>query len=721
MQDVGELHTILPSEQAVSQRVDTESVRLEHIAELADIMHCLEDGFREIRQNQKQISASPDRTLEGLLAKHFQHLESSILRSLGHAPQASSSPAAPDPSSSCSHAPPPLPNVPALFGSVTIDSITSGSESPTVTYSPPKARQASPASPPRKIAPVSQPLQPRESLHSQAMKFNETHQEVLIGLTGKPKEDEDVRRQISSGDAGKKKLGFTESSQLTRSLTEKLNIKTPKFKRFEHHEAEKKSRGLEISKALTQGANEQKVKRETAIQMEALTFHGIMSRLVLNSWFDGFCAFVLVSNAVVIGIQVENAAESRSTDSTSEYIAIDAAYTLWFVLELGLRLYATGAVLFFSGEELAWNWFDLTIVSVGVVETLTSLVAQNSEASILNNLSALRTIRICRVARVARVVRLMRFFRSLRVLVKAILNTMKSCTWAALLLGMIVYIFGILFAQGVTDHFQEDQFRLYESREKDALKIYFGSLPRSILSCFKAIQGGIDWEILSNALSDLHWSYVVMFIAQIVFVNLAVLNVISGIFLHTAIEQAQNDIDDIIASHVQEQTTYVKRFESVFKEMDRDGDQRISLLEFEDSIDKPAVKDLLHAMEIEANDAWTLFKLLDIDGSGSVDIQEFVNGCLGLKGGAKGIHVAQQTYECRWMMDAFEDLVVFIDSTFKGFEHHLEDIEHHQEGLPIHTPFLQSPPESHQEPGSPRSQHSNPESIQILTASRDLA
>jgi len=131
MQDVGELHTILPSEQAVSQRVDTESVRLEHTAELADIMHCLEDGFREIRQNQKQISASPDRTLEGLLAKHFQHLESSILRSLGHAPQASSSPAAPDPSSSCSHAPPPLPNVPALFGSVTIDSITSGSESPT--------------------------------------------------------------------------------------------------------------------------------------------------------------------------------------------------------------------------------------------------------------------------------------------------------------------------------------------------------------------------------------------------------------------------------------------------------------------------------------------------------------------------------------------------------------------------------------------------------------
>merc|ERR1711972_51343 len=54
---------------------------------------------------------------------------------------------------------------------------------------------------------------------------------------------------------------------------------------------------------------------------------------------------------------------------------------------------------------------------------------------------------------------------------------------------------------------------------------------------------------------------------------------------------------------------------------------------------------LLEALEITAFDARSMFKLLDRDVSGSVDIQEFCDGCLRLKGEAKSFDVNCLMYE----------------------------------------------------------------------------
>merc|ERR1719160_1273318 len=117
---------------------------------------------------------------------------------------------------------------------------------------------------------------------------------------------------------------------------------------------------------------------------------------------------------------------------------------------------------------------------------------------------------------------------------------------------MILYIFGIVFTQGVVDHFLDaESITLETSWHTDTLRHYFGTLPRSIFTCFKAILGGIDWELACLALSDVGAFYVFMFVVLIVFVYLAVMNVISGLFLQSAIEQAQADVENIISQQMQ--------------------------------------------------------------------------------------------------------------------------------------------------------------------------
>jgi len=53
------------------------------------------------------------------------------------------------------------------------------------------------------------------------------------------------------------------------------------------------------------------------------------------------------------------------------------------------------------------------------------------------------------------------------------------------------------------------------------------------------------------------------------------------------------------------------------------------------------------ALEIEADLAWDVFKLIDTDEGGSLDIDEFVTGCLRLRGPAKSLDVAKLHYMCK--------------------------------------------------------------------------
>merc|ERR1712137_1145607 len=53
------------------------------------------------------------------------------------------------------------------------------------------------------------------------------------------------------------------------------------------------------------------------------------------------------------------------------------------------------------------------------------------------------------------------------------------------------------------------------------------------------------------------------------------------------------------------------------------------------------MKAYLSALDLEFNDASVFFALLDWEGSGDIDMETFVNGCLNLKGSAKRFEIAR--------------------------------------------------------------------------------
>lgn len=375
---------------------------------------------------------------------------------------------------------------------------------------------------------------------------------------------------------------------------------------------------------------------------------------VKSTRFEAVAACLLVSNIAVIGVQVEYKARMETQAVPLFFRIINALYCMLFLLELVVRLRAWGWYPFFFEGDFLWSWFDLVVVLMQLMETTVSVIDTGGDGKALRHVAFVgRLVRAARILRIFRIIRVMRFVRPFKVLITAIYGTVKSCAWTILLLVIIMYVFGMIFAQSVADFLLE---RSAHEDEYDDLKFYYGSLPRSIFTLYKGIIGGVDWEDIITPLSHVSWVNTVLFLCYVSFIHMVVMNVVAGLFLQSAIEQAQQDQDHVVFLRLAEKQVFVDKLESLFTKLDTSGDGSISLQEFEAHLKDEHMQAFLASFGIETFDAWTLFKLLDTDGGGSVDYSEFVEGCIRLKGNAKSIQMAQLMYHHKWIMDKICEL-----------------------------------------------------------------
>merc|ERR1712217_868974 len=87
------------------------------------------------------------------------------------------------------------------------------------------------------------------------------------------------------------------------------------------------------------------------------------------------------------------------------------------------------------------------------------------------------------------------------------------------------------------------------------------------------------------------------------------------------------------------------------------GSRVITMNEVEHVLMQPYTHAYLQSLGICVTDAWTLLKLIDKDHSGTVDLEEFIHGCMSLQGEAKALHIATLAYDQRALMDALEEFM----------------------------------------------------------------
>jgi len=327
-----------------------------------------------------------------------------------------------------------------------------------------------------------------------------------------------------------------------------------------------------------------------------------------------------------------------------------------------LRLYAFGRKEFCSSSERMWNVFDTALVIHWLVDSAVPSKAIGERGVMIVRI--LRIFRIRRVVRTLRIFRMIRYFTAMRKMICAFSGSVQTLAAALVLVLFEIYFFSIFFALAVADHKEESS-----NEVSEALEERYGSITKSCYNMYLATTGG-DWGIIIKPLFELDpsWFFAGLFLIYISVTVFGVLNILTSVFVESAMQSTAEQRELVVEEQRRLKKAYVEQVRDIFKQIDTDHSGEVSVGEVEMIFSDPSLHEYLEALDINADDARTMFRLLDFDGSGLIDIEEFIYGCLRLKGEAKSYDINCLIYESQRHIFKTKQLLDRMELFFKQVE-----------------------------------------------------
>jgi voltage-gated sodium channel len=235
---------------------------------------------------------------------------------------------------------------------------------------------------------------------------------------------------------------------------------------------------------------------------EEVEVTNLARRLAESHGFQNFILGVILATAVIVGLETS---ETLSERHRGLFDLADAVIQTIFVLEIVIRLAAhwprVGA--FFRD---GWNVFDLLVVAC-------SLLPQAGAFAM-----------VARLARLLRVTRLVSAFPELRLIVSTMLRSIPSMGHILMMLGLLLYVYGVL--------------GFYLFREHDPER--WGTLGAALLTLFQmlTLEGWVDVQAAVLGEFPFAWVYFASFVFVAVFV---VVNLFIAVVLNN-LETAKHEL-----------------------------------------------------------------------------------------------------------------------------------------------------------------------------------
>jgi hypothetical protein len=220
------------------------------------------------------------------------------------------------------------------------------------------------------------------------------------------------------------------------------------------------------------------------------------------------------------------------------------------------------------------------------------------------------------------------------------------------MLVFIFYIFALVFVQGVTSYLI-DHGETLKPESKEKLLQCFGSVSKAMITLYKAVTGGADWEgFYDNAdgdpmLSETSTINAGLFLFFVFFIQIALLNILTGIFVENAMKLAQPDRDALAVERRKQDLSEASELKRLCTSMqvDTDNTGTISVDEFRQSLNSK-LKAYFAIMGLDIKDAEMFFEMLSsMSDNQEVAIDDFVIGCMKLKGTATSLDLQSLIFE----------------------------------------------------------------------------
>eukprot|EP00929_Paragymnodinium_shiwhaense_P009361 TRINITY_DN113504_c0_g1_i1.p1 TRINITY_DN113504_c0_g1~~TRINITY_DN113504_c0_g1_i1.p1 ORF type:complete len:788 (-),score=105.42 TRINITY_DN113504_c0_g1_i1:89-2377(-) len=351
---------------------------------------------------------------------------------------------------------------------------------------------------------------------------------------------------------------------------------------------------------------------EDALDARELPMWRRVCRLVVtSSIFEGVMAIVLLSCAAITGVEQHFRLQG---DHTQIFAMIENIFLIIFTLELCLRFGAWGVAACLKENAIK---LDVVVVCLSallawVVEPLSGGFEQGVQINVL---------RLCRLLRVSRIVRLTVKFKTLWMLLQGLLSSAGAVGYTLVTLMSITYILGIVIVDLLATHHYAVGPRADPEFQR-IIEEHFSSLPRAMLSLVRFVTADSPASIYTPLILKDPW-LAFYFMFTLVGLGVVLMNLLTAVVVNRAAEAVLEDKRETIEQQRRLQAKMLMQCQQLFRTLDRDGSGILRKTELI-SMDEPQIREIEELVGIM--DPMDLFKLLDVDGSGSIDMEDFCAG-----------------------------------------------------------------------------------------------
>jgi len=347
----------------------------------------------------------------------------------------------------------------------------------------------------------------------------------------------------------------------------------------------------------------------------------LAERLLKTQQAECVIGFVILANSICIGMETQ---QELTGGADPVFETLEHVFLAVYLLEVLVRLAAGGRACFWDG----WFNFDLLLVLGGctaswVIKPLHR--SHNPGAANRELLSQLMVFRTCRLLRILRAVRLMKKFRLLWRLVYGLFTSFNTMCSTLSLVVLVLYTFACLGVELITmdpnlsESASPEVRRVVDTFFKDLIVTQMFLFQFVTLDSVAAVYMPLIKEKPILAL---------YFLTVLLVVSISLMNLVMAKIVEGALDAAQHDREMERQQRKEKVKAIIPMLKRVFDRMDRDGSGNVDLHELEilGMLEVPEELEPLVMMDSMVE----LFEILDIDNSGTVSQDEFIEGILSM-------------------------------------------------------------------------------------------
>jgi len=234
-------------------------------------------------------------------------------------------------------------------------------------------------------------------------------------------------------------------------------------------------------------------------------------------------------------------------------------------------------------------------------------------------------------------------------MVSLLANSVKVLLWSCVLLATIVMIYALIFIQALT------QYRIDNNEKAQDPQIVgsFGNLPTAMMTLFQSTTGGADWSDAYNLTSKAgdraaqFW-----FVTFIIFFEMAMINLISSMFVDKASKSGQPEDDEGLQEKLAEERKDKAQLRRLIESMDTDQSGMISMSKLEEGLKKQKIKELFEIQNLKIADAKLFFRTISTQCPfEGIPIEAFVEGAMKVRGFASSLDVQAMKMQLAMLTD----------------------------------------------------------------------